>query len=1127
MKKILTLTMISLLVLSTISIPRSEVGASLSNEPKVDVRYGWIKWKYNASDSILFSPVVGEDGTIYLITVAGPIYTLHAVNQDGTLKWKYLVECYKVYFAPQVDKDNTVYLYIESIKEERYLLAISNGILKWKCKIEEKRYGGFSPRARVSPILDQRGVIYVIENYGVLEGWIDVLAINREGTLCQRYYLKDTKFNKFTLDQIRSLIGIDNGTLYVLAGARYDGEFDAAFCAIDPSNNVKWVVTFPTYIGLAPGFYHWVASKDAIYVVCSEGSKENADVYLYAVSYDGKIKWKYKADDYWNNRFYSEDNIPLIGNDGTIYLVFGGVTENVFSNIYAVNPDGTLRWKHTLKASIMLSKPLSGRCSAVETKEGTSYLILGTVVALTLYAIDQNGAVKWKYDLGDGTTPFLKIINNKIYIRTFRGGIFYFEGYPIYIFDLNGKLEAETVIEASGITIAEDGTIYYVNYDEENVLYAVSLSPPLKKTMLTMRIEPLKIIEKVSASVAITGRLTNETGVGLGGKTINIYKGSDKVGSCITDSNGYYSYEWKNVYLEKGSYEIVVRFEGDSTYAASSASTTLAVTASILSMSLSEGWQNKELFTPFLIRSEDGVFTMGVFNKRDMWYLVRVYRRMPDKSWQEIFPWELPYLAPYSELTFTCPYELKEGDEIKIEVLNDPNDDGLWSLILLDFAMRALIGVPLPRQFLGITDAGGFKDKLASFYRDFLKPAANDLRQGFWRKAFTEIFKGATENWVFRLLDEILYPWVLSARSWERVTRAMLETKLVSAAGDIAKGLVGAIANAPQWGPLLLNINKEPFREEVIFTVRRVGEPEHVDLKVTGSLTLEQDAPYYCGETIKARFSIRNEGGSPATLAVLTVGGRGPSGEVRDFTLKTNIRLNPGETYNYRGELTLSDSGDHHFFIAYKTLDGTWVTDVPAEAGAKNTLDIFVNPIPDEIIGAELCSPGELRIIDSQGRVTGLVNGEKRSEIPHSILLENIIVVFSPTGSYSFQVVGTSTGMYNLTIARILGNESSLFTATAIPVSPKAIHQYNVNWEALSRGEKGVTIQVDFDGDGKFDEKVSSGGTLTQEEFPRPEGLPNWILVAVAGIIIITIASSILILKRRRQELPSLPPSPS
>jgi hypothetical protein len=61
---------------------------------------------------------------------------------------------------------------------------------------------------------------------------------------------------------------------------------------------------------------------------------------------------------------------------------------------------------------------------------------------------------------------------------------------------------------------------------------------------------------------------------------------------------------------------------------------------SILVLSFSEGWQNKELFTPFFIRSKEDPdkFVVGVFNRRDMWYLVRVYRRMPDKSWVEIFP---------------------------------------------------------------------------------------------------------------------------------------------------------------------------------------------------------------------------------------------------------------------------------------------------------------------------------------------------------------------------------------------------------------------------------------------------------------------------------------------------------
>ena len=80
-----------------------------------------------------------------------------------------------------------------------------------------------------------------------------------------------------------------------------------------------------------------------------------------------------------------------------------------------------------------------------------------------------------------------------------------------------------------------------------------------------------------------------------------------------------------------------------------------------------------------------------------------------------------------------------------------------------------------------------------------------------------------------------------------------------------------------------------------------------------------------------------------------------------------------------------------------------------------NALDINVNPIPDNFVAAGLGSPAELRVYDSQGRVTGLVNGEEKSEISYSFCFGNIIVVLLPRDTYRFQVVGTSIGAYNLT----------------------------------------------------------------------------------------------------------------
>ena len=126
-------------------------------------------------------------------------------------------------------------------------------------------------------------------------------------------------------------------------------------------------------------------------------------------------------------------------------------------------------------------------------------------------------------------------------------------------------------------------------------------------------------------------------------------------------------------------------------------------------------------------------------------------------------------------------------------------------------------------------------------------------------------------------------------------------------------------------------------------------------------------------------------------------------------------------------------------------------------------------------------SPGEVRVYDSQNRVTGLLNGEIKEEIPSSIYDEEnkIVAIFSPSDTYRYEVVGIDTGTYGLDLVAFNGNEVTMFNALDIPTTSEQNHQYIMDWEALSNGEKGVTLQIDFEGDGIFDRTIQAGSVLT------------------------------------------------
>jgi hypothetical protein len=153
-------------------------------------------------------------------------------------------------------------------------------------------------------------------------------------------------------------------------------------------------------------------------------------------------------------------------------------------------------------------------------------------------------------------------------------------------------------------------------------------------------------------------------------------------------------------------------------------------------------------------------------------------------------------------------------------------------------------------------------------------------------------------------------------------------------------------------------------------------------------------------------------------------------------------------------------------------------------------------------------SPGELRVCDSQGRVTGLVEGEAVVEIPDSAYdRENKLVVISSSSpcpyefsSYNCIVKGTAVGTYTVEITTFMNGETSTFVANSIPTSPSVTHQYTVDWDALSVGEEGVTVQVDSDGDGEPEHTFTSGSELTH--FPGDvsmDGQVNILDVVVAA----------------------------
>ena len=208
----------------------------------------------------------------------------------------------------------------------------------------------------------------------------------------------------------------NNGIIYV-------GSND--FFAVYPNGTIKWKYSLEGPIWSAPA----IDENGIIYV----GTIWAMPNYLYALYPDGTLKWKYST-----GSFGDIHSSPAIGNDGTIY--FGDED----ANINALYPNGTLRWRyHTLGA--VLSSPAIG-------SDGTVYCGSHDEGLYALYP--NNGTVKWRFGTGGWvrTAPCIA-----------EDGTIYCVSLSNYLYAVypNGTMKWRTNVGAgTSPTIGQDGTIY-------------------------------------------------------------------------------------------------------------------------------------------------------------------------------------------------------------------------------------------------------------------------------------------------------------------------------------------------------------------------------------------------------------------------------------------------------------------------------------------------------------------------------------------------------------------------------------------------------------------------------------------------------------------------------------------
>ncbi len=194
-----------------------------------------------------------------------------------------------------------------------------------------------------------------------------------------------------------------------------------------------------------------------IYIHTDSGS-------LYALNPDGTEKWKRILDLYPNPVYPKGDNgySPAIGADGTIYI------QGATSALYAYDPQGNRLWKYENFDSYPVGFEVGQRTPAISL-DGTLY-----VSADALYALYPDGTRKWKFvaDWGCRASPAIGP-DGTIYVMGGQDKLFavYPDGTQRWMYLLDHSYEMSFASPA----VDTDGTIYIAAEDGiQGFLYVVN-----------------------------------------------------------------------------------------------------------------------------------------------------------------------------------------------------------------------------------------------------------------------------------------------------------------------------------------------------------------------------------------------------------------------------------------------------------------------------------------------------------------------------------------------------------------------------------------------------------------------------------------------------------------------------
>ncbi len=261
------------------------------------------------------TPAVAPDGVVYVVTDLGQ-QDLLAIKQSGTNPKRgttlWTLSGTDLQGSPTIGRDGTVY--VESASSELYAVDPQNGHVYWTFTGSSGTVG-----VRGSPALSPDGTTVYLPSGGG-----DLYALSagaKGGRLAWTYHIQGPRGGNIENDPA---VGPD-GTIYVATEGTY-GNTPADIEAVNPDGTLKWA-----YISNG-GFETTPAVTAAGQVVAGN----DVGTVVAVKQSNGKLAWSYAAPgSYGINGFYNSSSAS--DGDGDVYI------QNQ-DRVFALSPTGSVLW---------------------------------------------------------------------------------------------------------------------------------------------------------------------------------------------------------------------------------------------------------------------------------------------------------------------------------------------------------------------------------------------------------------------------------------------------------------------------------------------------------------------------------------------------------------------------------------------------------------------------------------------------------------------------------------------------------------------------------------------------------------------------------------------------------------